>query len=381
MRLIHWIGATALLINALFFTELFYSQLLQYIIIVILIIHDLDEKYWGVDSLNNVTSYLRAFERKDLSVECRVNSKYNSEMSEIINVINSFRLNVKDALIDIQDQANASDEVANTLTLKTQDIAQRINKQEQNVEKIASQFEIIDEQSLVLQGKAEQTELQVNKTRSGLQHSNQTMNEMADIIESYVSSSEILSSKFDSLSEQTGSIENVVSVIHKLADQTNLLALNAAIEAARAGEQGRGFAVVADEVRQLAISTQTSLSEINQIIAGIASAVTQSGEQIKLQSHNLSALSEHSACSQAEIHTACDDIDIILNLIGQEQSQDNVDIRYIHKLVEDVSSEVKALKQLSSSNADDCHELQEQGVRLNSVTDKIVKQLGAFKTQ
>jgi methyl-accepting chemotaxis protein len=385
MRLIHWLGAISLFVNALFFTEQFYSQIIQYIVVFLLIIHDIDEKFWGVDSLNNITDYMRTFEQKDLSVECQVNSDYNSEMSKVLSVINSFRLNVKGALMDIQGQAITSDEIANTLTSKTTDIALRIQTQDQRVDNIAQQFKILDEHSLALQIKAEQTQEQVSHTREGLLLSNDAMSNMASMIETYVSSSENLSSKFELLSEQADSIGGVVSVINNLADQTNLLALNAAIEAARAGEHGRGFAVVADEVRQLAMSTQNSLEQINQIIDGISTAVHQAGEQIELQSKNLNTLSSHSKNSQAEINRACDNIDGILNLIGQKKNQgqatDNVDIRYIHKLVVDVSDEIQTLKILSNSNADDCDELQNQAKRLNEVSDNIVNQLAAFKTQ
>ena len=67
MRSIHWLSAILLFINALLFNEQLYSQLIQYTIVVLLIIHDLDEKFWGVDSLNEITTYLRIFETKDLS--------------------------------------------------------------------------------------------------------------------------------------------------------------------------------------------------------------------------------------------------------------------------------------------------------------------------
>lgn len=378
MRLIHWLGAIGLFINAFFFTQDFFSQLIQFVVVVLLIIHDLDEKYWGVDALNGITQYMRAFEQKDLSKECHVNSKYNSEMGTILTVIDSFRLNVKDTLTDIQKQALSCHDVADQLASKNQGLVTRIQSQDQSVQTLANKCEQLDQQSLQLQVKAEKTELEVQHTQKGLQDSSQSMSEMANIIESYIDSSNQLNKKFESLSEQASSIGSVVSVIDTLADQTNLLALNAAIEAARAGEHGRGFAVVADEVRQLALSTQDSLNQINQIVSAISSAVKEAGAQMQKQSLNLTDLSQTSISSREQIAIASKHLNSILAIISQNNQHTDVDLQQVHKMVGEVSQHINVLQTLSHSNSQDCDQLHFQGQRLNKISTELVNKLSSF---
>jgi len=109
-----------------------------------------------------------------------------------------------------------------------------------------------------------------------------TMTSAMSSLMALISSVNETGNKVDTLGENSEAIGGIVNVIKNVAEQTNLLALNAAIEAARAGEQGRGFAVVADEVRSLANKTQASAQEIEGLIELLLTNVTHAGESIKV---------------------------------------------------------------------------------------------------
>ncbi|WP_443218072.1 methyl-accepting chemotaxis protein [Pseudomonas sp. SHLB1] len=135
-------------------------------------------------------------------------------------------------------------------------------------------------------------------TREGTRVMQQTQ----QAIEALAADVDLSATKVAALENHSQAIGGVIAVIRTIAEQTNLLALNAAIEAARAGEQGRGFAVVADEVRTLASRTQTSTEEIRRIIEQLQNATTEAVGQ--MQASRGHALSGVEAAEQARVSLA-----------------------------------------------------------------------------
>lgn len=177
------------------------------------------------------------------------------------------------------------------------------------------------------------------------------------------------------LTDKTETISSIANVIHDIADQTNLLALNAAIEAARAGEQGRGFAVVADEVRKLAERTGTATQEISRMIADIHTSSTVSRENMEEAVVRVRAgvdLTEQGGGAVNRIHQGSSQVLHVVNDIShalREQSQAS----------NDIAMNVERIAQVAAENAGIAHETAQATNEMHQMTDSLRKMVSRFQ--
>ncbi|CAK0761891.1 methyl-accepting chemotaxis protein [Gammaproteobacteria bacterium] len=199
----------------------------------------------------------------------------NDELGATATIINKLLAKFHDILIEMAESSTQLSSQANMMSAHSEETNQRVGRQQAELEQLAT---AINKMSSTVQEVARNTASAADAT----QQANQQANQGHQVVEDTIVAIDALAREvkgatavIHQLEQESANIGTVLDVIRGIADQTNLLALNAAIEAARAGEQGRGFAVVADEVRTLASRTQQSTREIQALIQRLQSGANQ----------------------------------------------------------------------------------------------------------
>ncbi|GAA6909078.1 hypothetical protein AOH259_02700 [Helicobacter pylori] len=214
------------------------------------------------------------------------------------------------------------------------------------------------------------------ETQAFVKESKDAIGDLFSQITESAHTEEELSSQVEQLSRNADDVKSILDIINDIADQTNLLALNAAIEAARAGEHGRGFAVVADEVRNLAGRTQKSLAEINSTIMVIVQEINAVSSQMNLNSQKMERLSDMSKSVQETYEKMSSNLSSVVS--DSNQSMD--DYAKSGHQIEAMVSDFVEVEKVASKTLADSSDILNIATHVSETTMNLDKQVNLFKT-
>ncbi len=292
-------------------------------------------------------------------------SDMNGSMEELQKILRDIQTASSESLSTAQELNNVSAAIRTRLESGSSDIAQ-------THEQILTLQSIVDTSAR----SARDTNAKMEEASSTLIRADGEIMRMNDDIQTVARMQQELSNELQTLSAEAQEVKGILDIIGDIADQTNLLALNAAIEAARAGEHGRGFAVVADEVRKLAERTQESLHRINGTISTIVDAITGTSKNMEKSAGSILVVSRDSQNVQQMINGSSQ----LISVAAQSVRESNAHLITLTEGMRLISGRIDSLNLLAASNATSIREISDVAFRLDQGTTHINGKLARFRT-
>lgn len=313
---------------------------------------------------------------KSGNLQERIKTQGNDELSIASNEMNGSMDELQKILLDIKTVSFQSINTAQELNSVANAVRQRLETSTADIALTHEQLTKLQHIVHTSTSSARITTEKIDEANSDLMKAHAQISRMNNDIQNVAQTQQILSGELQILSSQAQQVKGVLDIIGDIADQTNLLALNAAIEAARAGEHGRGFAVVADEVRKLAERTQESLSQINRTISTIVDAIMTSSQKMEKSSASVLIVSKDSDTVQQIINNSY----ALITVAADSVHQSNEHFNNLIAGMEIISTKIDTLNTIASSNTNSIQEINDVAVRLDESTADINQKLEKFRT-
>lgn len=300
----------------------------------------------------------------------------NDELGQISKHMNDFLEKIQLIVNEIKDNSKEnvalSEELSSTskeITKRVENELQIINSINNNSHQMLQSSSISSEKSITAVNNLQEVDKKLIYTKENIIKTVSNITKAAD--------TEVdLSQKLKNLTQNAQEVKEILSIINDIADQTNLLALNAAIEAARAGEHGRGFAVVADEVRKLAEKTAKSLIEINNTVNLITQSINDASFLMDENSNFITNLAQEANISQNNIEETSNLLDVAI----QETQDATTEVEKMSSLIQEAIHSFNEVNKISEENTKSNDKIANAASSLNLQVLNLEHKLNEFKS-
>ncbi|HFQ5032643.1 TPA: methyl-accepting chemotaxis protein [Vibrio vulnificus] len=326
--------------------------------------------------IRQLTEVIQALSSGDGDLSNKLAPARFQEFDDITNGINTFTESLRVIVQDVSLSSVTLEEKARANGTAARANADKLDQQRHQLTTVAAAATELNHSVSIVADTAAQTADQAH-TATDLTHSvNEAIEKSASEIVNMREEMDHVNQEMHILVEEGDKITTVLNVINDISEQTNLLALNAAIEAARAGEQGRGFAVVADEVRNLAVKTSQSTEQIQKNIVALGNA-TNSVEQ---ELSRIASLLEKTASRVSESQHSVNQVQELISIISDRNGQISQATEEQRQAVEEISQAIVEASEASNDVSSGAVQTAQRTEEVLNLSKNIAQHMKKFRT-